>query len=103
MAAGINNCFSQLNRRRGEALRIVLLGDRQSTIGADAVARADLFREFFHGEVCVVGAGFTDDAELLAIAGGDPGKVFTVGTFIDVLTLQTLLEQLVEGVCVVSL
>ena len=95
---GINFCIRQLRRTRGEANKIVLLGDGRSTIGPNAVRRADLFRRL-GGEVCAVGAGFSDDSELLAIAGGDPEKVFVVGNFIDVLELQFIIENLVDQIC----
>lgn len=98
VAGGINYCFSQLFRRRGEANKIVLLGDGRSSIGANAVRRADLFRRV-GGDVCAVGAGFTDDAELLAIAGGDPNRVFKVDNFLEVLDFQFILEAIVEDIC----
>lgn len=98
VAGGINYCFSQLFRRRGEANKIVLLGDGRSSIGANAIARADLFRTV-GGTVCTVGAGFADTRELLAIAGGDPNRVFEVDNFLDVLTLEFILESIVEDIC----
>ena len=98
VAAGINFCFSQLFRRRNEANKIVLLGSGRSTIGANAVSRANLFRRF-KGQVCTVGAGFTDNSQLLAIAGGDPARVFEVDNFIDVLDLQFIVEDIVLDIC----
>lgn len=98
VVGGINYCFSQLFRRRGEANKIVLLGDGRSNIGSSAIARADLFRSV-GGNVCVVGAGFTDDDELLAIAGGDPSLVFQVDSFLDTLALEFIIEDLVFGIC----
>lgn len=103
LVAGLNYCISQLFRRPGEANKIVVLGDGRSNIGSSAVARAKFFRKKLNGEVCAVGAGFTDDAELLAIAGGDPGKVFQVKSFLDVLALQAIIEDLVEGICNIKL
>lgn len=96
--AGINFCFSQLWRRRGEANKIVLLGDGRTTIGSNAVRRADLFRRV-GGDVCTVGAGFQDPRELLAIAGGDPARVFQVDDFISALELQYIIEDIVLDIC----
>lgn len=98
VVGGINACFSQLSRRRGEALKLVLLGDGRSNIGSSAVRRANQFRRF-GGEVCTVGAGFKDDRELLAIAGGDPDKVFEVDSFDNVLQLERIIEGLALGIC----
>ncbi len=98
VVGGINYCFSQLWRRRGEANKIVLLGDGRSNIGSSAVARADLFR-MIGGSVCAVGAGFKDDTELLGIAGGNRTLVFQTESFLDVLTLQSIVERLVSQIC----
>ena len=98
VAAGINFCFSQLFRRRNEANKIVLLGSGRSTIGPSAIRRADTFRNI-GGEVCAVGAGFTDDSELMAIAGGDSTKVFQVNNFLDVLSLMLIVEDMVLEIC----
>lgn len=98
VAAGINFCFSRLFRRRHEAKKIVLLGDGRSNIGSSAVRRADTFRRF-KGEVCTVGAGFTDDRELLAIAGGDASRVFEVEEFLDVLSIEKIIEDIVLDIC----
>ncbi len=98
VVGGVNYCFSQLWRRRGEANKIVLLGDARSNIGSSAVRRADLFREV-GGSVCAVGAGYTDDRELLAIAGGNKNLVFQADSFLDVLTLQSFIEKLVKQIC----
>ena len=95
---GINYCFSQLWRRRGEANKIVFMGDARSNIGSSAIQRADLFRRV-GGSVCAVGAGFTDDKELLGIAGGDKSLVFQANSFLDVLTLQSFIESLVSQIC----
>lgn len=103
VAAGINYCFGQLFRRPGEANKIVLLGTAKSQIGSSAVRRANEFRQATGGEVCTVAAGFADTRELLAIAGGDPEKVFLVGSFLEVLKLQALIEGLVEGICNINL
>lgn len=98
VTGGVNYCFSQLARRRGEANKIVILGDGRSNIGSSAITRADLFRSI-GGDVCVVGAGFADDAELLAIAGNDSDRVFEVDSFLDVLALEKIVEDLVLGIC----
>lgn len=98
VVGGINYCFSQLWRRRGEANKIVYLGDGRSNIGGEAVDRADLFR-LLNGSVAAVGAGFPDNAELLRIAGGDPGLVYEADSFLDVLTLQSFIESLVTQIC----
>jgi len=98
VVGGVNYCFSQLWRRRGEANKIVLLGDGRSNIGSSAVQRADLFREQ-GGSVCAVGAGFKDDRELLRIAGGNKNLVFQTDSFLDVLTLQGFIEGLVSQIC----
>lgn len=99
VTAGISYCFSQLWRRQGEANKIVVLGDGRSNIGSSAVRRADLFRQV-GGEVSVVAAGFSNDQELLGIAGGQEDHVFRVSSFLDVLTLKSFVEALVEQVCV---
>ncbi len=98
VVGGINYCFSQLWRRRGEANKIVLLGDGRSNIGSSAVARADLFRAV-GGRVAAVGAGFKDDTELLRIAGGNKNLVYQASSFRDVLTLQSFIEKLVSQIC----
>ena len=98
VVGGVNYCFSQLWRRRGEANKIVLLGDGRSNIGSSAVARADLFRRV-GGSVAAVGAGFEDDTELLRIAGGDEELVFQADSFLDVLTLQGFMDDLVFRIC----
>eukprot|EP00177_Eucheuma_denticulatum_P003635 GFKZ01006591.1.p1 GENE.GFKZ01006591.1~~GFKZ01006591.1.p1 ORF type:complete len:227 (-),score=31.62 GFKZ01006591.1:188-868(-) len=98
VVGGISACFSSLIRRRGEALKIVLLGDAGSNIGSSAPRRADLFRRV-GGEVCAVAAGRANDRELLRIAGGDPNAVFDVDSFLDVLDLELIIEGLVLGIC----
>lgn len=98
VVGGINYCFSQLWRRRGEANKIVYMGDARSNIGSDAVDRADLFR-MIGGSVAAVGAGFTDDSELLRIAGGNSSLVYEADSFLDVLTLQGFIESLVSQIC----
>ncbi|KAI0561859.1 von Willebrand factor A-like protein [Gracilaria domingensis] len=98
VSGGISACFSQLSRRPGEANKIVLLGDGMSNIGASAVARADLFRSI-GGSVCVVAAGATDEDILLDIAGGDADKVFQVDSFLDVLALEKIAEELALKIC----
>ncbi len=98
VVGGVNYCFSQLWRRRGEANKIVLLGDGRSNIGSSAVERADLFRKL-GGSVSAVGAGFKDDRELLRIAGGNKDLVFQADSFLDVLTLQSFIEGLVSQIC----
>ena len=103
LVAGVNYCFSQLARRSGEALKMVILGDGFSTLGDDPVPRTDLFRRALNGKVCAVGAGVQNDEVLLGLAGGNPDQVFKVGNFLDVLDLQRILEGLVEGICNVKL
>lgn len=98
VVAGINYCFSQLIKRRGEALKIVLLGDGRSNIGGDSIKRANLFRRL-GGDVSVVGAGFEDSTQLLGIAGGKHDHVFEVDSFLDVLVLQGFLEALTAQIC----
>lgn len=99
VVGGINYCFSQLWSRRDEAIHIVLLGDGKSSIGSDAVSRANLFRQI-GGDVSVVAAGFPDNAQLLAIAGGKQDHVFEVSSFLDVLALQAIIDDLIEQICI---
>jgi len=101
VVGGVNYCFSQLFRRRGEANKIVLLGDGRSNIGSQAYRRANLFRRL-GGSVCTVAAGFADNSQLLKIAGGDPNLVFEVDNFLDILNLQLIIEDLVFGICGIS-
>lgn len=96
--AGISYCFSQLFRRPNEANKIIFFGEGRSGIGAMPLERADLFRSI-GGEVCAVGAGFTDDAQLLRLAGGDKSMVFELDNFLDVLSLQQILEDMVVRIC----
>lgn len=98
VVGGVNYCFSQLWRRRNEANHMVILGDGKSDIGSDAVLRANLFRRI-GGDVSVVAAGFADNTQLLAIAGGKQDHVFEVSSFLDVLALQLIIESLVEQIC----
>ncbi|KAI0563991.1 von Willebrand factor A-like protein [Gracilaria domingensis] len=98
VVGGINACFSQLAGRPNEPGKIVLLGDGRSSMGSDAAERADLFRSI-GGSVCVVGAGFADDAELMRIAGGDRSLVFEVDNFLDVLALERVVEDLAVQMC----
>lgn len=70
LAAGLNYCFSELNRIGEGSKKIVLLGDGQSTIGVDAGDRASLFIRT-GGEVFTVGVGNNQDkSSLLEVAGG---------------------------------
>jgi len=94
VVGGVNYCFSQLMRRYGEANQIVILGDGRSNIGSRAVTRADLFRRM-GGSLSAVAAGFADDKELLAIAGGDRNLIFHVNSFADVLALHEVIKKLV--------
>ena len=98
IVGGVNYCFSQLMRRPGEANQMVILGDGRSNIGSKVTSRAELFRSL-GGSLSTVAAGFADDRELLAIAGGDRGMVFRVDSFADVLALHKVIEQLVFRVC----
>ena len=98
VVGGVNYCFSQLMRRPGEANQMVILGDGRSNIGSRAVNRADLFRKM-GGSLSTVAAGFADDKELLAIAGGDRSMVFRVNSFADVLALHAVIKKLVFRVC----
>lgn len=99
LVGGINYCFSQLFDRPGEANKMVVLGDGRSTIGNNAIARADLFRKETGGKICTVGAGFRRKKRLLKIAGGDKSLVFRVDSFLDVLALERVVEKLVEDIC----
>lgn len=98
VAGGVNYCFSQLWRRRGEANHIVLLGDGRSNIGASAIGRADLFRKV-GGSLSVVGAGFEDNEVLLKIAGGNEDLVYEVSDFLDILSLERFIEGIVIDIC----
>lgn len=97
--AGIVWCFNQLKRRRGEALKIVLLGDGEATTIGNPVPIAKRFRRI-RGEICAVGVGFNNTQSLLNIVGGDPSKVLTVDDFFE---LSDIIENLVEQVCDVNL
>ena len=98
IVGGVNYCFSQLMRRRGEANQMVILGDGRSNIGSRAAERARLFR-LIGGSISAVAAGFADDKELLAIAGWNRNMVFRVDSFADVLALHKVIEKLVLRVC----
>lgn len=95
IASGINACSAELLKRKGEALKIVLLGDGRSNMGDAAIAAANLFRQN-GGDVCTVAAGFANDAELLKIAGGDSDKVFTLNDFFEVIDV---IEAQVRSIC----
>ncbi|CAN8062390.1 unnamed protein product [Agarophyton chilense] len=97
VVGGINACFSQLSRRQGEPLKIVLLGDGKSNIGSSAIRRAEQFRRF-GGSISVVGAGNQDEEVLLKIAGDDK-MVFRVDSFGDVLALEMIAETLALNIC----
>ncbi len=98
VVGAVNYCFSQLLRRPGEANQMVILGDGRSNIGSSTVNRADFFRQM-GGSLSTVAAGFADDKELLAIAGGDRNMVFRVNSFADVLALHEVIKKLVFRVC----
>lgn len=98
MVGGINYCYSQLYKKKDEAIKIVILGNGKGTIGSRSVNRAKEFIQI-GGDISVVGAGFTDDAELLAIAGGRQDHVFRVNSFLDVLDLETIMETLILQIC----
>lgn len=76
----------------------MLLGDGRTNIGTDSVNRADLFRSI-GGDVCVVGAGFSDRQKFLEIAGRKSENVFQVGSFLNNIQLGIVLEQIVEEIC----
>lgn len=98
MVGGMNYCFSQLSKRAGEALKIVILGDGKSSIGSNTAERADLFRSL-GGSVSVVGAGEVDFDALNAVADS-AAHVFTVESFLDALALQELVDTMVEFICI---
>ena len=93
--SGINFCIGQLLEKSGKANKIVLLGDGRSSVGPNAVRSADAFR-LLGGEVCAVGVGSFDASELLAIAGGDPEKVFE---FNDEFDLAFSIVNLADRIC----
>lgn len=97
--SGIVYCFNQLKRRRGEALKIVLLGDGEANRRGNPVPIAKRFRRL-RGEICAIGVGFKNMQSLLNIVGGDPAKVLTVDDFFE---LSDIIENLVEKVCDVNL
>lgn len=96
-AAGIAFCNRQL-WRWNKANKIVLLGNGKSDLGRSAVRSANRFRDR-NGDLSVVAAGDADDQKLLAIAGGRKDRVFDVTSFLDVLALQEVIEQLVKNIC----
>lgn len=97
LASGLNYCVNEFRERRGEANKIVLLGQGRSHIGRSPRRIARKFRKE-GGSICVVGAGFPDDKELLAIAG-DPSQVFTVDNFFDTLNLRDIVDTMVAQIC----
>lgn len=98
MRRAISFCTRELTRRSGEPMKMILIGDGRSDRPAAALRRANRFRAL-GGEVCVVGAGLADPVRLLALAGGDPSKVFEVDNLLDLIEVKFLVEAMVDEIC----
>lgn len=95
VGAGIVYCDRQLRRSRGQANKIVLIGDGRNNLGGSPVRRANIFRRKAGGAVCSVGVGFEDKATLTKIAGGEE-RVFAVDDYVE---LAFIVEDLVFDIC----
>lgn len=99
---GVNFCFRQLMKRPGEPIKMVVLGDarvKNKRIARRTVETTDLFR-MNGGDVAVVAAGAKINKKLmLKITGGNEKLLLDVDNFLDVLTLETYIERVVEAIC----
>lgn len=93
---GLLYCFNQLRKRKGDANKIVLLGDGRANLGGNPVPIANLFRKRTGGQICAVGVRYQDTQSLLDIVGGDPKKVLTVDDFFE---LKDIIDELVVQIC----
>lgn len=101
IGGGIVWCHRQLGKRRGEANKMVVMGDGRNNLGGSPVQRANLFTDRTGGKVCAVGIGFGRNRRvLMRIAGGDRSLVLTVDGYI---VLADILEELVSQICGVTL
>lgn len=97
-AGGIALCSSLLRKSKSNARKIVLFTDGKTSVGRNAAWRAELFR-FMGGDLSVVEAGVPDRRAISAIAGFNKNRLFNVKSFLDVLALQNVIEQLVFNIC----
>lgn len=97
VAAGLAYCVRQLRRRTEDANKIVLLGDGRNNFGS-GIPTGPL-RSFLpprgRGEVCAVGVGRINMAELIKIAGS-ADRVFQSD---DYFSLVDVVDELVAGLC----
>lgn len=99
VGSGIVFCDRQLRRERGDANKIVVIGDGRNNLGGDPVRRADNFRKRTGGEVSTVGIGFKDTRALTAIAGSK-ARVFSIDDYVE---LSFIIEDLVYDICGIPL
>ncbi|PXF44992.1 hypothetical protein BWQ96_05239 [Gracilariopsis chorda] len=100
IAPGIGGCMRQFRRVRGQANKIILLGDGRSTFDSrdpplDPPSIAAQFLAEPNNSICAVGVSF-DTTELLEEITGDPDRVFSVA---DWMSVVDVLADLVEQVC----
>lgn len=99
LIGALNFCMWQLSSARNAVVKIVILGDGQSNPGDSAVKQTDLFRDAFGGTVCAVATGNPNRTELLRLVGGDADLVFDSSSFVDIILLASVVEELVMRIC----
>lgn len=99
LRGGILYCFNQLRKRKGEANKLVLLGDGMANLGGNPFPIASRFRRTT-GQICAIAIRYADISQLLRIVGGDPAKVLEVDDFFE---LNDIIDELVEQVCDIEL
>lgn len=95
---GLNYCFTQLKGRRNENNHVVFLGDSVRKVEDTARRNAQLFNEA-GGRLSVVASGISDNKVLLDIVGGNKDLVHAVVNFLDVLSLESIIEDVVAEIC----
>lgn len=100
IAPGLGGCMRQFRRVRGQANKIILLGDGRSTFDSrdpplDPPSIAAQFLAEPNHSISAVGVSF-DTTELLEEITGTPDRVFNVA---DWMSVVDVLADLVEQVC----
>eukprot|EP00737_Agarophyton_chilense_P001014 gb/GEZJ01001126.1/.p1 GENE.gb/GEZJ01001126.1/~~gb/GEZJ01001126.1/.p1 ORF type:complete len:244 (-),score=39.76 gb/GEZJ01001126.1/:609-1340(-) len=100
IAPGLAGCMRQLNKVKGEANKIILMGDGRSTFDSrdpplDPPSIAQVFLAEPNNAISAVAVSFPN-TEMLEAITGTPDRVFMVADWFSVLDV---IEELVEQVC----